>query len=204
MRAHRIVVRRSASHACMIAGISLGPTSVCADVIPITPAETYDEFITLQPDVTRIDFADLGRYPATLTNQYAHVGVTFDATLGDWIAVSDYPPFEVDGFGARGLSSINEHDVVFSHPIQHFGLWNNGGASIELYDGSRIVAAFSFLTLEDGFFGFASDQAFDRIRFRNTAPSFDDIVFTTLIPAPGATVLVVVGCLCSGRRRRLK
>jgi hypothetical protein len=146
---------------------------------------------------------DLDQYPVFLTDQYDHLGVNFETPWpGGWGA-GGASSFVFDGLGAFGLSTVSEHDIVFSQPIQQFGMWDVAGSSVELFAGSTRVAIFAFATLEDGFFGFQSGEPFDRIRFLDAGgPLIDDMVFTPIIPGPGAAAVFALGFLRPGRRRR--
>jgi len=174
-------------------------------IVPSAPADvvTYydeDEWIADVGDPTFIGFTE---YPVftIITDQYAHLGVTFPET----------DEFTIDGDAYRdraGLASgfITDQIVMeFDGPRDSIGVYQPGILQIALYQRDTLV--FESEAYIDGFQGLVTDTWFDRaIVYDPSSGTFiDDIYFGPVIPGPGGLVVALGGIVVLGgvaRRRR--
>jgi len=136
-----------------------------------------------------------------ITNQYAHLGVTF-TDGSDQVA---YMPgaFLNDDFGLNG--AFDESTLSFSQPMYTIAIEFPGAAQLELYYlGQLIYISSKFGGSGAGWFaGLISDQPFDEVLMYDPSSGFfvDDLHFGPAIPAPGViAVLLTAGLVRPWRR----
>lgn len=129
-----------------------------------------------------------------VTDQYLGLGIEFDST----------PPPVIDGgsyLDGLGLESTGDIFLEFSVPQFEFGAHYPGALQIEVFsEGEQVFIDDFFVT---GFGGIVSDQPFDAIRLSvfDGPPVFVDNIYFT-VPAPGAFMLLGLGGLVAGTRKR--
>lgn len=149
---------------------------------------------------TALTFADLGG-PTHVTNQYAHLGVTF-LNGDDVVWFSDYL-YPQDGWGID--ANANCH-LKFDFDIYAIGVWHPGNMALKLYNDGQLVFSFPFFPGggTNWFGGVVGTVPFDEViiyDFFDPQINIDDIYFAA-IPAPSVWLAMVGGLMVGGRRRR--
>ncbi len=173
----------------------------------ITVFNTYEEWAASAGEFTTIGFADLAPPPPgeflQITDQYAGLGMTIP---DDDYALLHYNRSNfIDDWGVKNHNDDSDMWFEFSEPIHTFSArMANSGFHWWLYDGDELVH-FIPQWITD-FRGFISDEPFDRVRVMpglGSIITMDDIMFQTIIPAPGVlTALAGAGLLNRGSRKR--
>ena len=150
---------------------------------------------------TTIDFVGLA--PQPLSNQYAHLGVTFPGNDHTYTS-----PFLSDGYGVvGGLPWGPSIEVKFDQPRTAFAVLFPGLAYLKLFSGGVLIhtsGAWNIGALS--FIGLIGDQPFDEVHIIDPLGDvhIDNIYFGAAIPGPGAMAPLMAWGLLSGvgRRRR--
>lgn len=153
-------------------------------------------------EITTIGFSE---FPVAthITNQYAHLGVTFDGnsrTTGE-----DFGAYHQDGWGLRGLLDIA---FEFDSPRNAIAVDYPGDVRFLLFLNDVLVGEEYFSTAEFGnFAGVTSTTPFDSVvldRF-GVDPVFVDDIHFAFIPTPGGMIpLLLFGLFRRQGRRRDK
>ncbi|MBX3372839.1 MAG: hypothetical protein KF817_03315 [Phycisphaeraceae bacterium] len=132
-----------------------------------------------------------------VTDHYAHLGVTFNSSLGSqvWgVSESAYPN---DGYGLRSSAEMR---VEFDAPIRAIGVhWWQGSRFRFFLEGVLIYQSPSFAGAAERFVGLVMDFEFDAVEVRTNQDShgdpplhIDDFHFQRIVPVPGPSVLLVL------------
>ena len=169
----------------------------------ITTYTNKQQWQTAVGDFTQITFQELP--PATwVSDQYAHLGITFDLTSSNFSQIQTSSAFANDGVG---LNSFGPYDVpwprlLFTNLTYAVACDNPASfANFWLYhQGIQIGNA----TVVSGspFKGIISTVPCDEVRYMPKL--IDDLYFGPPIPAPGVLALLgLAACIVRlGRRRR--
>jgi hypothetical protein len=138
-----------------------------------------------------------------ITNQYAHLGVTF-TDGSDQVA---YMPgaFLNDDYGLNG--ALDETTLSFSQLMYTIAVDHPGAVRFELYYQHRLIYISSDFHAPGGIGGFAgliSDQPFDEVLMYDPSSDFfvDDLHFGPAIPAPAVLTLLVGAGFVQRRKRQ--
>lgn len=198
-----------------------------AHASPILDATFFDSIPT-----TLIDFeTDGSGGPVALLNgqsmampagAYSSLGVTFDPSVS-WVNEGNAI---IDGAQALGGSpeiaipaaDMDNFSIEFSVPVRSFGFWvvNNGATSARptftaydaadnpletvTFDGAAIDGAVG--TIEYGFLGITRPEAIARVAISKDFAIFDDLRFSPIPGAGGASLGALSGLALALRRRR--
>jgi hypothetical protein len=148
---------------------------------------------------TALTFADLGGN-AYMTDQYAHLGVTF--LNGDDFVEFGSEAYPQNGWGID--ANANCH-LKFDFDVYAIAVWHPGNMGLKLYNDGQLVYSFPFFPGGgyNWFGGVVGTVPFDEViiyDWFDSQISIDDIYFAP-VPAPGAAVLLLAVALFAGRRR---
>lgn len=148
---------------------------------------------------TTIDFVGLA--PQPLSNQYAHLGVTFPGNDHTYTSA-----ILSDGYGVVGGLPWGPSIVVkLDQPRTAFAVLFPGIAYMKLYyQGSLIFTSGDWAQGDLSFIGLIGDQAFDEVHIIDPLGDvhIDNIYFGAVIPSPGVLTMLMAAMCGVGRRRR--
>jgi hypothetical protein len=153
---------------------------------------------------TTLDFIGLPTNEI-LSTQFSSLGATFTG-FGGWDVMLPYVPsvFLQDGFGFSGGAIV---EIAFEEPMHSFAAHGPGLFRFQLFSGNQILHQTEMFGAADpnSFGGITSTRSFDRIRILEVANDpvyFDNIYFSSTIPAPPIVTMLAVMLGCSGASRR--
>jgi len=158
------------------------------------------------------------------TNEYADLGVTFSPAVrwvNDGNASFDGAQQAI-GLGEIAIPSVlvNTFDIQFSTTVRSVGMWviaNNSdqiqtqptftafdaqGGVIEMVTFGGMFVDGTIGIADYGFMGISTSTPIARLQVTKQAAIFDDLHFSSQVPAPGAAVLLGLGGACLASRRR--
>ena len=164
----------------------------------------YTDKLTWHNSAGGFDTITFTELPANtwITNQYAHLGVTFT----DGSNQVAYMPgaFVNDDYGLTG--ALDETTLEFSQPMYAIAADFPGLLTFQLYFQNQLIyQSTDFGGGGAGWFaGLVSDRPFDRVRMYDPTSDFfiDDLHFGPAIPAPGVLALAAIAGAFSSRRTR--
>jgi hypothetical protein len=155
---------------------------------------------------TTLDFIGLPTNEV-LTTQFSSLGATFTG-FGGWDVMLPFIPsvFLQDGFGFSGGTLV---EIAFDEPMHSFAAHGPGLFRFQLFSGNQVFHQTDMFGAPgpNSFAGITSTQGFDRIRILEAADfpvDFDNIYFSSTIPAPPIITMLAVMLGCSGASRRAR
>ncbi|MFK7958884.1 MAG: PEP-CTERM sorting domain-containing protein [Phycisphaerales bacterium] len=169
-------------------------TNATADVIQYDGLEAWQ---AATGPTSTITFAEFGQPIFPITDEYAHLGVSFEPTQ----VPQARPGSFLDGWGVSTTVASNWLSVYFDEEITEFAFIAPSTTVLRLLRDSEVIHYVALPGNE--VHGFVSDIAFDEIRISNGTGlnAVDDIHFTT-IPAPATPLLLMAAGMAGARRRR--
>ncbi len=168
-----------------------------------------NNFAGWQSAAGEFNTCDFAAYPTNtfITDQYADLGVLFTNPGPNVVHANDFAGFPLDGHGIDGNCGI---ELTFLQPTYSVGAHGPGLWTYDVYAGNTLLySSPGHAPSLNGFAGFVSTVPFDRVVFWGLIPPnceddvyIDNIYFST-VPAPAASIFVVMGLVAGKRRRRV-
>lgn len=164
------------------------------------PLQARQAWFNAAGPISEVDFT--GFAPNTIiTNQYAHLGVTFtDGTDRIHFAGS----YLEDGVGLNG--AFDESSLAFAQPMHTLAFDYPGNIQFVLYSGAQAIfdSGIVFGGGAGAFVGIISTQSFDSVEITDPTLGlvYDTLYFGAPIPAPAGLAALLAGLLARPGRRR--